>query len=168
MLPRWRKPIDVQLATEDELAVMIDILIEAAGWLSNNGVDQWPVSPRAYWHRRAARAISRQEAYLAYVDGSAQATLRLIWVDDYWPNADKSAAYLHSLAIRDGLHGQGLGVALLAWCKAYARAKDKTVLRLDCLAGNRRLRQYYEAQGFIYQREIVDNDYNAALYEIEL
>ena len=36
---------------------------------------------------------------------------------------------------------------------------------LDCLASNGRLRRYYEDQGFIYQCEVTDRDYVAALYE---
>jgi hypothetical protein len=49
--------------------------------------------------------------------------------------------------------------------KAYAGQKQ--FVRLDCLASNGRLRQYYEEQGFSYRGEVTDQDYAAVLYEID-
>jgi hypothetical protein len=46
--------------------------------------------------------------------------------------------------------------------------QDRQVIRLDCAAGNKPLRDDYERLGFTHCREVNDRDYVAALYEKRL
>jgi len=156
--------IDFRLASPGELPVVMAILAEAAAWLVARGIDQWPSPPNSHWQRRMAAAIKRHEVYTAGFAEDRFAIVRLTWSDPYWPD-DKQAGYVHSMAIRDDMHGWGIGVTILSWASAQARQNGRQCLRLDCQAGNVRLRRYYEEQGFFYQGQLTDRDYIAALYE---
>jgi GNAT superfamily N-acetyltransferase len=72
------------------------------------------------------------------------------------------------MAVRPAMQGQNVGGAILFWAMMKARREGKQYLRSDCLAGNGRLRRYYEEQIFIYRGEAIDRDYTAALYELAL
>lgn len=62
---------------------------------------------------------------------------------------DARAVTLTSIAIRQGLEGRGAGRALLEGFKAECRCRgfDRIFLETDAL-GNRRVREFYEKQGF--------------------
>lgn len=156
--------IELRLASEEELPLAMEILVEAAAWLTTKGIDQWPSPPNIHWQQRMAAAIERREVHIVNVAGRPVGIVRLTWSDPYWPD-DGRAGYVHSMAVRDSMHGQGIGPAILEWAMAEVHRQGKRRLRLDCLAGNRRLRRYYEDQGFVYQGQVSDRDYVAALYE---
>jgi GNAT superfamily N-acetyltransferase len=157
----------VRLAVPDGLPLVMEIVAEATAWLTAKGIDQWPSPPNVHWERRMAMAIERREVFTAGFTATRFAIVRLTWSDEYWPD-DGRAGYVHTMAIRDALHGQGIGKAILEWTTSETRQQGKSRLRLDCLAGSGRLRRYYENQGFVYQGEFTDRDYVAALYELAL
>jgi GNAT superfamily N-acetyltransferase len=157
-------PIDFRQASPGDLPLVMEILAEAAAWLVVKGIDQWPSPPNIHWQRRMAAAIERGELYTAGFAEHRFAIVRLAWSDPYWPD-DGRAGYVHTMAIRDEMHGRGIGAAILKWALAQVRRQGKSCLRLDCLAGNGCLRRYYEDQGFVYKGQISDRDYTAALYE---
>jgi protein-tyrosine phosphatase len=72
------------------------------------------------------------------------------------------------MAVRTAWHGQRVGQYLLSIAVMKAYRNKREFIRLDCLASNGRLRQYYEEQGFIYRGEMTDQDYVAALYEVDV
>jgi GNAT superfamily N-acetyltransferase len=156
--------IDFRLASPEELPLVMAMLAEAAAWLAAKGINQWPSPPNVHWQRRMAAAIERREVYTAGFGEDRFAIVRLTWSDPYWPD-DNQAGYVHSMAVRDKMHGQGIGAAILEWSLSQVRRQGKSYLRLDCLASNDRLRSYYEEQGFVYQGQVSDRDYLAALYE---
>jgi len=159
--------IDSKIARPEELSLVMEILAEAAAWLKQKGIDQWPSPPNEHWQRRMAAAVGRGELYTFGVVKNRFAIARFTWRDPYWPD-DNLAGYIHSMAVHPGMQGQNVGGVILFWAMMKARREGKQFLRLDCLAGNGRLRRYYEDQGFTYQREITDQDYVAALYEKEI
>ena len=156
--------LDINVACPHDFPDVMDILSEAAAWLKTRGIDQWPSPPNEHWHRRMAKAIERGEVYMTSQDLKHAGILRLTWSDPYWPD-DDLAGYIHSMAIRNGFHGRGLGRAMLNWAVEQCRDHGRELLRLDCLASNDRLRRYYEKQGFNKRGQVVDRDYTAALYE---
>lgn len=147
--------------------MVMEVLSEAAAWLQEKGIDQWPSPPNEHWQRRMAAAIGRGEVHLVSVDRKPVGIVRLTWSDPYWPD-DGLAVYVHSMAIRREMHGRRIGEAILAWAEAKAGEEGRQLLRLDCLAGNQRLRRYYREQGFGYRGEHTDRDYSAALFEKEV
>jgi GNAT superfamily N-acetyltransferase len=156
--------VEFRRAKAEALPLVMAILTEATAWLATKGIDQWPSPPNIHWQRRMAAAIERGEVYIAGTADQQLAIVRLTWSDPYWPNDDE-AGYVHSMALRDSAHGQGIGGAILEWAAAQTRQNGRWRLRLDCQADNERLRRYYEAYGFKYQGQISDRDYVAALYE---
>lgn len=159
--------LDFKCAQPEELPLVMEILAEAAAWLVDKGIDQWPSPPNEHWQRRMAAAIDRQELYTLGIVKNRLGMVRFTWSDPYWPDDDQ-AGYVHSMAIRSAMHGQGLGLWILNWAGMKVMQADKPCLRLDCLASNGRLRRYYEDQGFVYQGDVIDRDYVAALYEKRL
>lgn len=156
--------LDFKIAQPDDLPLVMAILAEAAAWLNEKGSDQWPSPPNEHWQRRMAEAIEREEVYTVGIVKNRFGIVRFTWADPYWPD-DNLAGYVHSIALRSEMHGQNLGSLILFWAMMKTKQEGRQFLRLDCLAGNGRLRRYYEDQGFSYRGEVIDQDYVAALYE---
>lgn len=156
--------IDTKVAQPADLPLVMEILAEAAAWLKEKGIDQWPSPPNEHWQRRMAKAIQREEVYTFGVVKNRFGIARFTWTDPYWPD-DNLAGYVHSMAVRNEMHGQNVGGLILFWAMMKAKREGKQFLRLDCLASNGRLRQYYEDQGFHFRGLVTDRDYQAALYE---
>lgn len=75
--------IDFRPALLEELPLVMEILAEAAAWLTARGIDQWPSPPNIHWQRRMAAAIKRREVYTAGLAGDRFAIVRLTWSDPY-------------------------------------------------------------------------------------
>ena len=159
-------PLHIRTAAAGDLPTVLTILGQAAAWLIKRGVDQWPSPPNEHWRRRTAERINKGCVYLARREDETVATFQIAWSDPaYWPHDPDGAGYIHQLALSDQYHGLGVGAALLDWAIRFICQMGKLHVRLDCQAGNGRLRRYYEEQGFTYRGQITDRDYQAALYE---
>lgn len=156
--------LDFKVAQPEELSVVVAILSEAAAWIKDKGIDQWPSPLNEYWRRRVAHMVQRGEIFTVGVFKNRLGIVRITFSDRHWPD-DGQALYVGALAIRNNMHGQGLGADILNWAALKAQREGKRFLRLDCLASNRRLRQYYEDQGFIYKGQFTSEEYVAAMYE---
>ena len=159
--------VDFKQAQPEDLPVVVEILAEAAVWLQNKGINQWPVPIPPHWQQRLADQIAQGELYTVGIVKNRFGIVALSWQDAYWPD-DKLAGYVHRMAIRNEMHGQNLGSMMLFWAMMQVKRAGKQFLRLDCAAGNGRLRQYYEEQEFQFRGLVTDHDYQAALYEKEL
>ena len=160
--------LQIRPANSDDLGQIMDIIGQAAAWLEQRGISQWPAPPNEHWWQRIAHQIEAGEFFLAFVDNQPVATLRISWKDAYWPSDDGIAGYVHNLALVDQAHGMGLGAILIKWAKAYIRGTGRSLIRLDCEAGNKALRDYYEGLGFRYMGRCKDKDYTGALYEMKV
>ncbi len=156
--------VDFKQAQPEDLPLVVEILAEAAVWLQNQGIDQWPSPIPPHWQHRLAQKIALGDLYTVGIVKNRFGIVGLSWQDAYWPD-DQLAGYVHRMAIRTEMHGQGVGSMILFWAMLQAERKGKQFLRLDCAAGNGRLRQYYQNQGFEYRGLMNANDYHAALYE---
>ena len=156
--------LDFAVAQPEDLLLVMEILAEAAAWLKQKGINQWPSPPNEHWQRRMAAAVERGELFTFGIVKNRFAIARFTWTDPYWPN-DNLAGYLHTMAVRPAMQGQNVGGLILFWAMMKTKQEGRQFLRLDCLAGNGRLRHYYEELGFIYRGEVQDHDYMAALYE---
>ncbi len=105
--------------------------------------------------------------YLAELDNAIVGTYILTWSDPFiWNELDSSdAGYIHRLAVTRDYQGQGIGDILLRSAEAHIKQNGKTKTRLDCMAENARLNQYYIDQGFKYIRRIDGQGWSANLYE---
>jgi GNAT superfamily N-acetyltransferase len=126
------------------------VLDEAAGWLRERGIEQWPSRFESSW---IEGAIGRGETWLVEVDGLIAATVTVDWSDAVWTGFPGDAAYLHRMAVCR--RSAGLGAIILAWAADVARDHERDALRLDCVASNGGLRGYYEAAGFVFRGDAV-------------
>jgi ribosomal protein S18 acetylase RimI-like enzyme len=96
-------------------------------------------------------------------------TITLQWSDKkFWGDLPLDAGYVHKLAIKRSYGGKHLGLRLLEWAEAKARAEGKRYLRLDCLASNKAIRDYYEKAGFAHVKDTLAPGWRASLYEKKL
>ncbi|MFL6139822.1 MAG: GNAT family N-acetyltransferase [Frankiaceae bacterium] len=143
-------------ATADDLDAVLAVLDEAAGWLHDRCIDQWPGRFDRDW---LAPALAAGEVQAAVERGRIVGTYALVWADPVvWgdrPDHD-DAGYVHQLAVRRELAGRGVGLLLLAHAGALVADAGRRWLRLDCVAHNRGLRAYYERAGFAHCGDVTD------------
>jgi len=99
---------------------------------------------------------------------SIAGTVGLDWNDDIWEDdSENNACYIHRLAVAKEYHGQNLGEEILNWAQEKAEQKGRKYLRLDVNINNKKLRRYYENQGFKLSgtKYFPDYNYTAALYQ---
>lgn len=124
---------------------MLAVLNDAARWLRDRTIRQWPAAFEADWIRPD---ILSGETWIARRAGVPVATITLGWTDSLWPD-DGLAGYIHRLArTRDA---PGIGDHLLRWADERVRERGRRFVRLDCVASNPGLRSFYVVRDFVYQ-----------------
>jgi ribosomal protein S18 acetylase RimI-like enzyme len=145
-----RSAMEIMRISAADTARVAAIYRECALWLHAKGLDQWS----HYLSEEAVPLVERRlregEVYVATVEGQDAAVAVLQWDDAFWGERgqDSHAGYLHSLAVRRVFSGRNLGRDLIHWAMQQARARGKTVLRLDTLKENAKLMNYYRELGF--------------------
>ncbi len=159
MLSFSHMKVTIHAATPDDLDDVMSILDEAGAWLHSIGItQQWP---RSFSQRQGTPETftDQLQTGIVYIArqgaGAAAGTFRLTEGDArVWPDAKAGEAlYLHSLAVRRSVAGSGVAAEMLAWARARAAVLGRQELRLDCWAGNQRLRRYYVDGGFEFRGE---------------
>ena len=143
-------------------------LFEAAGvWLEGRGVKQWPTQVSARFWKFLQVKVKEGEVFVVRGEnGRLLGHIRFEYeAGGVWLDNPTDTAYVRGLVIANEVRGQGVGAALLDWAQEYARAKRCARLRLDCMAENGRLRQYYADYGFLFLEESRNGRYVAALFE---
>jgi hypothetical protein len=123
-------------AARQEAADVFAVLDEAAAYLQQIGVsEQWPPSFSAdpAWAVLLRRLVGRGLIQVAHEAGAAGAAVGVFYLGDR-PNPDGAAA------------ARGVARAMLDWAAGCATTAGLP-LRLDCWAGNNRLRRFYHEAG---------------------
>jgi ribosomal protein S18 acetylase RimI-like enzyme len=155
--------LEVRRAGPEDVDEIVDILSEAARWLSARGITQWP---DPFPRDRVEALTQHGNFHLARLDSRTVATLALLWSDPtFWGEQPDDAGYVHALAVRRAHAGGGLGGRLLEWAEEQVSAAGREYLRLDCRAENGGLRRYYERHGFEPRGEVAVDEFTSALYE---
>jgi ribosomal protein S18 acetylase RimI-like enzyme len=140
----------VTTATAADADVILDILRSASGARAAPG--------RATWGSEFPDVIEDLPGglvHLATLGGLPAGAFVLRWSDEnVWGPDDGDAGYLHRLATRPEVAGQGLGARLIATADDLIRDCGRDWLRLDCDRDNQRLRDYYESLGFSHQGDV--------------
>src|SRR3989454_6514372 len=155
-------------AQQGDLDTVLEILEEASRWLSSKGLEsQW--RPSQAFRQTIKDNIVRGEAYVVKAVEATVGTITLQWNDrKFWGDLPPEAGYIHKLAIVRSRAGQHLGLRLLHWAEDKTRAEGKRYLRLDCIASNKKIREYYEKAGFTHIRDTEMPGWKASLYEKKL
>jgi GNAT superfamily N-acetyltransferase len=106
---------------------------------------------------------------LGKIGGEVVGTITLQWSDRmFWGETPQDAGYIHKLAVRPAYTGRGVGLQLLRWAEKQASVAGRRSLRLNCLASDRGLCDYYEEAGFKHIRNVIEQRGLASLYEKKL
>ena len=156
--------MNVRRAQQEDAQTVAGLLDEATVWVNDLGFSQWPLPfPRD----QLAAAIDRGEVYVVESeDGDGVATVSMLPDDpEYWGDQPPDAFYVHKLAVRRDQAGRGIGAAIVEWANAEAAEAGREFLRLDCLADNPGIRDYYEDLGFEHRGDLVLDGRKMSLYE---
>jgi len=160
--------LKVRQAGLHDVDIVLGILDEAAGWLKQREIPSvW--KPGGFSGQSFLAQISHGEVYVALVDDTAAGTFILQWSDSpFWGERPPDSGYIHKLAVRPDFAGRGIGREMLRWAEARAKSAGKRFLRLNCMAGDRKIRDYYERAGFTHRGDVVEPRGRASLYEKRL
>ena len=149
----------------EDIDLVLGILDEAASWIIEQKLPSvW--KPGEFSRETFLDQISRGEVHIGLVDGKPVGTITLQWNDlVFWGEQEPDSGYVHKLAVRPAYAGQRFGLEMLKWAEATAGEAGMRFLRLNCLAADRKIRDYYERAGFLYKGDVVRPKGVATLYE---
>ncbi|NJM40442.1 MAG: GNAT family N-acetyltransferase [Anaerolineae bacterium] len=154
--------------TPEHIGVVLALLDDVAKWMLAKGVQQWESPPPQWVRDLIAEEIPKGNVFLAWLDGAVVGTVRLDWQKDaMWPT-EREAGYVYTLAVHPSQHGKRIGEAMLSWAAQRIRERGKRWMRLDCIASNQALRDYYSGQGFAFLGVVLDVGFEWALFEKEI
>lgn len=129
-----------------DLDQIVGLRDDLASWMVRSGIAQW--RPGEYAQEHVARQIEGGEWHVIEHDGALIASVRLARTDPVlWPDG-REAGYIHGLMVSRSHAGQGLGSWLLGWAENVARQSQLTLARLDCVASNTVLGDFYRRHGY--------------------
>ena len=162
-------------ASRADFDAVMQLLTAARRWHIQNGLDVW----KAFDPALIAADIEAGGIFVARLGDAVCGAVTLIEHDLLvWGTDQKHALYVHRLVSSRQAVGRGIGAAILRWAQDVARQRGKACLRLETWDTNRKLRAYYEKQGFRHIRDVffpsdspVPEDYRGthkSLYELAL
>lgn len=131
------------------------LLDAVAEWLQSRGIDQW--KPRQFGEE-GRQSVAAGELYVARRGGALVGCFMLEtknppavtrWLREQG-RVPIQGAYLARLAVAPEASGGRLGLELLNAACALAAQLGLGYLRVECWAGNERLRRYYLEAGFAH------------------
>lgn len=157
--------ITFRRAGVNDLPVYREIITEAQRWMWSRNINQWK---EGFSDQFLADDIVNNQVILACAGSEVAGLCSLQEEELAWETFDGKALYLHRLTVRRSCSGQGLGAAILRQAENLAREKGKPFLRLDCWAGNEKLKEYYLKEGYSYKGNWREGDWMVSLFEKKL
>ena len=159
----------IETGTADDLEQFVTLLEDAAIWLWDSGIRQWPPgSMKAQrptleeWTRSGQLVVARSGA------GLAGGCTLVPYPTPEWRSDGEASLYVHKLVVARSHAGQGIARSVLVWCEDRAREEGVARLRLDCWDGNARLRSLYRGYGFRELEAVPSIGYAVRLFEREV
>jgi|SRR5581483_202912 len=160
--------LSVRQAGEADKSLVLHIKQEAATWLEDKGIFQWAGILMAQGEDMVYKRVHQGEVYLISKGAMAIGTVSVLWEDPIsWgeKGTDGKAGYLHGLAILPNYNHKGIGQAIIKWAQEYIKSKGK-IVRLDCMAENPRINQYYKDLQYNYVGlKELSTGFKVSLYE---
>jgi ribosomal protein S18 acetylase RimI-like enzyme len=161
---RTYEEFEVREARPADLDTVVSMMEEAARWMVRRGIEGW--TPDGFSRERIADLIESGEMYLAVLDVRPAGIFALQWSDrETWGDVPDDAGYIHGLAIRREFAGKGLGREMLRRAERMVSRSEREYLRLDCVADNEALNEYYRRAGFTHSGSAVVRGLAVTLYE---
>ncbi|GGB60896.1 N-acetyltransferase [Fictibacillus barbaricus] len=152
------KNLEVKKASRGDVEYVISLLKEVAQWLKSNEIKQWSYLLEGGEDEEIKKSIQQNDTYLVLQEGELIATFSLSSEQNEWDHhifgkdTSSDSLYLHRLAVRPAYMNRGIGKRILRWVEENSQSK-KQFLKLDCVADNPRLNQFYRESGFEYLGE---------------
>jgi GNAT superfamily N-acetyltransferase len=149
---------DVIKASVKDSEDILSLLKEVAYWLKDKEINQWGYLLQGGDDCEILQAIENQDTFVVLKDDVMVGTFTLSTTQSEWDQhifgADETndSLYIHRLAVFPRYMGKGIGKSILEWIEENHQSK-KTYLKLDCVADNERLNQFYRENGFTYMGE---------------
>jgi protein-tyrosine phosphatase len=158
----------ISSAGRADLDTVLGILNDATRNLLQRGIPTvW--KPAEFSRQEFLEQALRGEVFIAFLEDVPVGTFILQWSDlKWWGDKPPDSGYIHKLAIRPEYAGKGIGVEMLRWAEEQARSAGKKFLRLNCLAEDPKIRDYYERAGFVHVDDVAGPKGTASLYEKRL
>lgn len=138
-------PLHVEPALDHDVEEHLEIRDLAARWQQAGGLDQWV--PGELTPHALRRQIDKGGVQVVRDGERVAASIRLTSSDpEIWGDDAHSAGYIHGLMTR--ARGTGLGSRLLRWAEHRMIDNGRSLSRLDCVASNAKLREFYRGQGY--------------------
>ena len=158
----------IELAKEENLEEFHNIIIYRCKWLEEKKINQW--HPTSYPVRYNINYFREHinNLYIIKDDKELLGGFLLKDADErYWSDSnDVNAYYIHHLATKPGV--KGLGRLLILFAINKSKQDKKEYLRLDCVAHNKKLNEYYQELGFKYSGVIQIKNWSENLWQIKL
>ncbi len=125
------------------------IIREAAEWLVDVDMPFW--DPEIIDEEYLLTKSSKEDIYVAYIDGEAAAAMTLDWEDQlFWPDIPVGqSGFLHKLSVARKFAGKGIPTKLIKFAEQKCLEKGIYELRLDCGGERTKLGKFYEKNGFV-------------------
>jgi GNAT superfamily N-acetyltransferase len=143
---------NIKIATNDDICKVIKMLKRIALWMKENDINQWRFLLEGGDDEEIEQAITNQDTYIVLKDNDIVATFTLLskqseWDKHIWgEDITSKTLYLHRFAIIPTYMNTGLGRGILAWIQKIV--SDKEYVRLDCVADNYKLNNFYKNNEF--------------------
>lgn len=162
----------VKQAEASDAAAVTDLLKGVASRLQQMGLDQWEFLLEGEEDTEIASSIDRGVTYIVTEGDELVATFNLSneqndWDVQLWGAQKDNAYYIHRLAVDNHHTGREIGRNLLLWLIESIK-DDQATLRLDCIAGNPVLNDFYKQVGFSYTGQAFADGDSFSLYEKHL
>jgi len=147
-----REGFEVKIATNHECSLIIKMLKQIAQWMKDNEINQWRFLLNGGDDEEIEQAIMNRETYIVLKEQDIVATFTLLSKQSEWDrhiwgrDISSESLYLHRLAIIPTYMKIGIGGSILNWIQD--NVSDKEFLKLDCVATNSKLNNFYQCNGF--------------------
>lgn len=158
----------VQLAKENEISEILEIIKERCKWFEENKIDQWGswYYEELYDEKYFKKMMKKYPLYIVKQENEIIGAFLLKIDDDkmHWKNQEK-AYYLWHFVGKIGY--SGLGEKMLEFIENFAKENEIKYLRLECMRSNPKINEYYQKHGFQNKGE-GDDPYEYRLWEKEI
>ena len=139
----------IRLATQDDFTAIDQLILLKAQEFQTAGKSQWVKYLEPSRSDYVRHDLTNGTVYVYERDNQILGSVSLIpptdWDDNLW-NAHDGAVYLHRLVTDSRMKGERIGERLMQYVLSHTEA----TIRLDCVADNTFLNDYYPKFGFRY------------------
>lgn len=147
----------VSKAEERHYEDLMELFLETASWLQSKGLSQWRHFLEGYGRDDVMQGIENDTTYIITKDDVLAGTVTISTSPDHWDkhiwkqSTLSDSVFVHRLAVKRTFSGHGLGGGVLRWMeRELTFPSDKRYLRLDCVANNNKLNEFYVQNGYAY------------------